>query len=130
MGSVLALNHKFFMLPKVEARPKVCFVSFFFVWFFFGTMRLFFRKFRILSKGTPCIFWSFRFVKTFNEPEWSLFEFFGIVRLEKILGSKKNFKNNFFEKNQFLVNVSNSCSLNIFEPQIWPRLDTIPSCLF
>ena len=22
MGSILALNHKFFMLPKVEARPK------------------------------------------------------------------------------------------------------------
>ena len=71
------------MLPKVDARPKVFFVSFFFVWFFFGTMRLFFRKFSDSIKGYPLAFFLkfSRFVKTFNEPEWPPFEFFGIVRL-------------------------------------------------
>ena len=41
--------------------------------------------------------------------------------------SKKNFKNNFFEK-FFFPNFYNSCSLNIFEPKIWRRLGTFPSC--
>ena len=50
VGSILALNHKFFMLPKVEARPKGPPLG------FFGTMRLFFENFRILSKGTPLHF--------------------------------------------------------------------------
>ena len=34
----------------------------------------------------------------------------------------------FFEKKNF-PNFSNSCSLNIFEPKIWRRLGTFPSCL-
>ena len=54
MGSILALNHKFFMLPKVDARSKVFFRLIFFV--FFGTMQLFFENFRILSKGNPLHF--------------------------------------------------------------------------
>ena len=75
------------MLPKVEARPKGPPVG-----FFPALCDFFFEKFKILSKGTPCIFQSFRFVKTFIEPEWPLFEFFGIVRLfSKILFLEKMF---------------------------------------
>ena len=33
-------------------------------------------------------------------------------------------------KNNFSANISNSCSLNIFEPKIWRRLGTFPSCFF
>ena len=48
MGSILALNHKFFMLPKVDARPKLCFVSFDF-FRFFSALCDFFENFRNLS---------------------------------------------------------------------------------
>ena len=41
--------------------------------------------------------------------------------------SKKNSKIIFLKKN-FFPNFSNSCSLNIFEPKIWCRLGTFPSC--
>ena len=51
VGSILALNHNIFMFPKVEARPKGL--------GFFGTMRLFFEKYRVLSKGTPLRFLKF-----------------------------------------------------------------------
>ena len=63
VGSILALNHNFLMLPKVQVRPKGPPL-----WVCFGTMRLFFENFWILSKGTPCIFWSFRFVENV---EWA-----------------------------------------------------------
>ena len=33
-------------------------------------------------------------------------------------------------KKIFFPNFSNSCSLNIFEPKIWRRLGTFPSCFF
>ena len=56
-GSILALNHNIFMLPKVEARPKGPPLG------FFGTLRLFFENFRISSKGTPCIFLKFSVCK-------------------------------------------------------------------
>ena len=36
----------------------------------------------------------------------------------------------FFGKKYFFPNISNSCSLNIFEPKIWRRLGTFPSCFF
>ena len=49
--------------------------------------------------------------------------------LKNTFFSKKNFKNNFFEK-FFFPNFYNSCSLNIFEPKIWRRLGTFPSCYF
>ena len=49
MGSILALNHKFFMLPKVDARPKLCFVSFDFFSFFSALCDFFFENFRNLS---------------------------------------------------------------------------------
>ena len=45
MSSILALNHKFFMLPKVDARPKG-FSFRFFCLVFFGTMQFFFENFR------------------------------------------------------------------------------------
>ena len=35
-----------------------------------------------------------------------------------------------FLKKKFFPNFSNSCSLNIFEPKIWRRLGTFPSCFF
>ena len=113
MGSILALNHNFFMLPKVDARPKV-FLRLFFS--FFSALCDFFSKiFGFYQRVTPCIFLSFRFVKTFNEHEWPLFEFFGIVRLfKKYFSRKKNQK--FFLKKIIFPNASNSCSLNIFEP--------------
>ena len=57
-----------------------------------------------------------------------LWIFFGILRLKKYF-FEKNFKNNFFEK-FFFPNFYNSCSLNIFEPKIWRRLGTFPSCFF
>ena len=61
-------------------------------------MRLFFENFPILSKGTHLHFFEvFGLYKTLNEPEWPLFEFFGIVRLKKYFFEKK-FKNNFLEK--------------------------------
>ena len=146
------------MLPKVDARPKLFFVSFFLFGFFSALWDFFSKIFGLYQRVPPCIFWSFRFVKTFNEPEWLLFEFFGIVRLEKktrrdrlksapylrlknIQGTtignickklfffkkiifvyqstcfEKNFQKLFFwKKNYFFANVSNSCSLNIFEP--------------
>ena len=44
MGSILALNHNFFMFPKVDARPKLCFVSFDFFRFFFRHYATFFSK--------------------------------------------------------------------------------------
>ena len=40
---------------------------------------------------------------------------------------RKKIKINFFLKKNF-SNFSNSCSLNIFEPKIWRRLGTFPSC--
>ena len=49
--------------------------------------------------------------------------------LKNTFFSKKNFKNNFFEK-FFFPNFYNSCSLNIFEPKIWRRLGTFPSCFY
>ena len=54
-------------------------------------------------------------------------EFFGIVRPKKYFFSKKN-QNFFLKKKIFFPNFSNSCSLNIFEPKIWRRLGTFPSC--
>ena len=78
------------MLPKVDARPKV-FSFRFFCLFFFRHYARFFRKFSDSVKGYPLHFFEdlrFRFVKTFNQPEWPLFEFFGIVRLKKMIRKK------------------------------------------
>ena len=51
VGSILALNHKFFMLPKVQVRPKGAPLS-----FFRHYVTFFFENYRILSKGTPLHF--------------------------------------------------------------------------
>ena len=69
VGSILALSHKFFMLPKVEASPKCP---------PFGFFRHYATFFSKIFEFPLAFFWSFRFVETFNEP---LLEFFGIVRL-------------------------------------------------
>ena len=62
-------------------------------------MRLFFESFRILSEDTPLHFFEvFGLEKTFNEPEWPLFEFFEIVRFKKYL-FRKIYSKMFFEKN-------------------------------
>ena len=53
-GSILALNHDIFMLPKVQqVRPNT----------FFRHSATFFENFRISSKGTPCIFLKFSVCK-------------------------------------------------------------------
>ena len=63
-------------------------------------------------------------------PKGPPFGFFSaFCDLKNTFFSKKNFKNNFFEK-FFFPNFHNSCSLNIFEPKIWRRLGTFPSCCF
>ena len=50
-------------------------------------IRRFSKIFEFYQRVPPCVFWSFRFVKTFNDPEWPIFEFFSILRLflKKIL---------------------------------------------
>ena len=118
MGSILALNHKFFNASKstgeTKGSPPLG---------FFSPLCDFFRKFSKFFKGYPlAFFWSFRFVENI---EWAWMDSFWVFRhcaTWKILFSKKKFENNFFP------NFSNSCSLNIFEPKIWRRLGTFPSC--
>ena len=62
VGSILALNHKFLMLPKVDARPKVFFRLIFFV--FFRHYATFFSKiFGFYQRVTPCIFLKFSVCK-------------------------------------------------------------------
>ena len=57
-GSILALNHNIFMLPKVQqVRPKGPPLG------FFRHSATFFENFRISSKGTPCIFLKFSVCK-------------------------------------------------------------------
>ena len=98
MGSILALNHTFFCVSKGRCETKAFFVSFFCL-VFFRHYAIFFRKFLDSIKGYPLAFFcSFRFVKTFYEPELPLFEFFDIVRLEKILFSKKISRTIFLKK--------------------------------
>ena len=80
------------------ASKSRCETKGFFVWFF---CLVFF------------CFVSFRHYATFLK----LFGFYQRVDyFKKILFPKKNFKNNFFEEKKIFANVSNSCSLNIFEP--------------
>ena len=57
-GSILALKHNIFMLPKVQqVRPKGPPFG------FFRHSATFFENFRISSKGTPCIFLKFSVCK-------------------------------------------------------------------
>ena len=58
VGSILALNHKFFMLPKVQVRPKGAPFE------FFSALCDFFSKIiEFYQRVPPCIFLSFQFVK-------------------------------------------------------------------
>ena len=52
--------------------------------------------------------------------------FSALCDLKNTFFRKKNQK--FFFEKFFFPNFSNSCSLNIFEPKIWRRLGTFPSC--
>ena len=109
------------MLPKVQVRPKGPPLG------FFSALCDFFRKLSKFIKGYPLeFFWSFRFVENV---EWAWMASFWVFRhcaTLKILFFEK--KSNFFLKKKFFPNFSNSCSLNIFEPKIWRRLGTFPSC--
>ena len=51
VGSILALSHKFFNASKSTGETKGSPL-----WVFFGTMRLFFRKFSKFIKGYPLAF--------------------------------------------------------------------------
>ena len=90
------------MLPKVDARPKVFFVWFFSFGFFSALCDFFSKIFGFYQRVPPLHFFlSFRFVKTFNGPEWPFFEFFGIRRLLKNYISKKNSEIIFLKKKIF-----------------------------
>ena len=95
-GSILALSHKFLYASKSRGETKGSPL-----WVFFGTMRLFFRKFSNSIKGyTLAFFWSFRFVKTLNEPEWPLLSFSALCDFfwKNSFFEKKFFQKFFFEK--------------------------------
>ena len=80
------------MLPKVQqVRPKV----------FFGTMRLFFENFRILSKGNPLHFLKFSACRKRWMSLNGLFLSFSALCDLKILFSKKIQKYFFWKKNNF-----------------------------
>ena len=92
-------------------------------------MRLFSKIFEIYQRVPPCIFfWNFRFVENVEWAWMAFFEFFGILRLKKYFFFEKKNSKIIFLKNFFFPNFYNSCSLNIFEPKIWRRLGTFPSC--
>ena len=92
-GSILALNHNIFMLPKVQ-QVFCC---------FFRHYATFFSKiFGFYQRVRPCIFKKFSVCKTFKEPEWPFFwKFSALCDLKKILFLKNFFKNNVFEKIYF-----------------------------
>ena len=112
------------MLPKVQVRPKGPPP----LWVFFVTMRLFSKIFEIFQRVPPCIFLKFSVCRKRWMSLNGLFLSFSALCDLKNTFFKKNFKNNFLEN--FFPNFSNSCSLNIFEPKIWRRLGTFPSCFF
>ena len=110
------------MIPKVQVRPKGPPFG-----IFFGTMRLFSKIFEIYQRVPLCIFLKFSVCRKRWMSLNGLFLSFSALCDLKNTFFRKKFKNNFFEKKNF-PNFSNSCSLNIFEPKIWRRLGTFPSC--
>ena len=62
VGSILALNHKFFYASKSRCETKG-FLSFDFFRFFPALCDFFFENFRILSKGNPLHFLKFSVCK-------------------------------------------------------------------
>ena len=110
------------MLPKVHVRPKGPPFG-----FFFGTMRLFSKIFEIYQRVPPWIFLKFSVCRKRWMSLNGLFLSFSALCDLKNTFFRKKIKN-FFWKKFFFPNFSNSCSLNIFEPKIWRRLGTFPSC--
>ena len=98
---------------------------------FFRHCATFFRKFLKFIKGYPLAFFLKFSVcrKRWMSLNGLFLSFSAFCDLKILFFSKKNFKNNFFEK-FFFPNFYNTCSLNIFEPKIWRRLGTFPSCLY
>ena len=77
VGSILALNHKFFMLQKYSGDQRVPPLR-----FFFRHYATFFRKVLNFIKAYPFEFFEvFGLWKTFIEPKGSLFGVFGNMRL-------------------------------------------------
>ena len=113
VGSILALNHKCFNASKSTGETKGSPFG------FFRHYATFFRKLSNFIKGYPLHFLKFSVCRK----RWmSLNDLFsGCSALcdffTKYVFWKKNFPN-----------ISNSCSLNTTEPNIWRRLGTFPSC--
>ena len=110
------------MLPKVQVRPKCPPFG------FFSALCDFFRKFLKFIKGYPLAF----FLKfSVCRKRWM-----SLNGLFLSFSAFCDLKNTFFRKKIskiiflkfFFPNFYNSCSLNIFEPKIWRRLGTFPSC--
>ena len=123
VGSILALNHKFFNASKSTCETKGSPL-----WVFFGTMRLFSKIFEIYQRVPPWIFLKFSVCrKRWMSLNGLFLSFSALCDLKNTFFRKKKIKI-FFLKKKFFPNFSNSCSLNIFEPKIWRRLGTFPSC--
>ena len=123
VGSILALNHKFFNASKSTGETKGSPL-----WVFFGTMRLFSKIFEIYQRVPPCIFLKFSVCRKRWMSLNGLFLSFSALCDLKNTFFEKKIQKKFFLKNFFSPNFYNSCSLNIFEPKIWRRLGTFPSC--
>ena len=122
VGSILALNHKFFNASKSTGETKGSPL-----WVFFRHYATFFENFRNLSKGTPLNFLKFSVCrKRWMSLNGLFLSFSALCDLKNTFFRKKNRK--FFFEKKIFPNFSNSCSLNIFEPKIWRRLGTFPSC--
>ena len=120
-----------------RTKPQIFYVSksrcetkalFRFVWFFSFFFRHYATLFRKFSDSINCIFLKFSVCKNV---QWAWMASFWVFValcdfLKKILFSKKN-SQIIFSKKKNSKNF-NSCSLNIFEPKIWRRLGTFPSC--
>ena len=77
------------MLPKVDARPKVCFVSFFFCLVFFRHYATFFRKFTDSIKGYPLHFFEvFGLKKRLMSLNGLFLSFSALCNLKKIVSKK------------------------------------------
>ena len=95
---------------------------------FFSALCDFFRKFSKFIKGYPLEFFLKFSVcrKRWMSLNGLFLSFSALCDLKNTFFRKKS--KIFFWKKFFFPNFSNSCSLNIFEPKIWRRLGTFPSC--
>ena len=96
VGSILALNHKFFNASKSTCETKGSPL-----WVFFGTMRLFSKIFEIYQRVPPWIFLKFSVCrKRWMSLNGLFLSFSALCDLKNTFFSKKN-QNFFFEKNFF-----------------------------